>query len=122
MQVFNTMAIIILQYINVSNQHIGCLKLIQYVNYISINFKIEKKRTKLGKKWCQLATKTKNVYRAMWKGRRKINEREIEVTLHKKIEFAHDIIKTFSSVTEKIASKSRRVEIKNSLENWQITG
>ena len=39
------------------------------------------------------------------------------MTLHKKIEFAHDIIKTFSSVTEKIASKSRRVEIKNSLEN-----
>ena len=27
------------------------------------------------------------------------------------------LLKTFSSVTEKIASKSRRVEIKNSLEN-----
>ena len=49
MQVFNTMAIIILQYINVSNQHIGCLKLVQYANYISINFKIEKKN-KIGKK------------------------------------------------------------------------
>ena len=34
MQVFNTMVIIILQYINVSNQHTKCLKLIQYVNYL----------------------------------------------------------------------------------------
>ena len=49
MQVFNTMVIIILQYINVSNQHTECLKLIQYVNYISINFKIGKKEQKLGK-------------------------------------------------------------------------
>ena len=49
MQVFNTIVIIILQYINVSNQHIGCLKLIQYVNYILIKFKIGKKNKNWGK-------------------------------------------------------------------------
>ena len=59
MQVFNTMAIIILQYINVSNQHIGCLKLIQYVNYISINFKIEKKEQNWGKNDANLLQKPK---------------------------------------------------------------
>lgn len=48
---------------------------------------------------------------------RKVNERGIEVTLCKIIEPAHDMIETFSSVTEKIASKSRIVETKNSLES-----
>lgn len=48
---------------------------------------------------------------------RKVNEWGIEVTLRKIIEPAHDMIETFSSVTEKIASKSRIVETKNSLES-----
>jgi len=59
MQVFNTIVIIILQYINVSNQHIGCLKLIQYVNYILIKFKIGKKNKNWGKIDANLLQKPK---------------------------------------------------------------
>ena len=62
MQVFNTMVIIILQYINASNQHIGCLKLIQHVNYISIRFKIGKKNKNWEKKLMQVLLQKPKMY------------------------------------------------------------